>query len=62
MRNLWSYCGLVDAKITASDKDLPVNINGSEKWGRKYTAGYNDARTLFNFMFESSFFKFFKIR
>ena len=22
--NLWSYCGLVDAKIWASDKDLPV--------------------------------------
>ena len=24
MNNLPSYCGLVDAKITASDKDLPV--------------------------------------
>ena len=24
MKNLWSYCGLVDAKIRASDKDLPV--------------------------------------
>ena len=24
MNNLWSYCGLVDAKIRASDKDLPV--------------------------------------
>ena len=23
-KNLLSYCGLVDAKITASDKDLPV--------------------------------------
>ena len=23
MNNLWSYCGLVDAKIRASDKDLP---------------------------------------
>jgi hypothetical protein len=24
MNNLWSYCGLVDEKIRASDKDLPV--------------------------------------
>ena len=24
MSNLSSYCGLVDAKIRASDKDLPV--------------------------------------
>ena len=24
MNNLWSYCWLVDAKIGASDKDLPV--------------------------------------
>ena len=24
MNNLSSYCGLVDAKIEASDKDLPV--------------------------------------
>ena len=24
MKNLLSYCGLVDAKIRASDKDLPV--------------------------------------
>ena len=26
MNNLSSYCGLVDAKIRASDKDLPVHI------------------------------------
>ena len=25
MNNLLSYCGLGDAKIRASDKDLPVN-------------------------------------
>ena len=25
MNNLVSYCGLVDAKIRASDKDLPVS-------------------------------------
>ena len=24
MNNLLSYCGLVDAKLRASDKDLPV--------------------------------------
>ena len=26
MNNLSSYCGLVDAKIKASDKDLPVHV------------------------------------
>ena len=26
MNNLLSYCGLVDAKIRASDKDLPVQV------------------------------------
>ena len=25
MNNLLSYCGLIDAKIRASDKDLPVH-------------------------------------
>ena len=27
MNNLSSYCGLVDAKIRASDKELPVRTN-----------------------------------
>ena len=27
MNNLSSYCGLVDAKIRASDKDLPLKLN-----------------------------------
>ena len=27
MNNLWSCCGLVDAKIRASDKDLPVPLS-----------------------------------
>ena len=27
MNNLSSYCGLVDAKIRASDKDLPVTCS-----------------------------------
>ena len=26
MNNMSSYCGLVDAKIRASDKDLPVHM------------------------------------
>ena len=26
MNNLLSYCGLIDAKIRASDKDLPVHM------------------------------------
>ena len=26
MNNLLSYCGLVDARISASEKDLPVNV------------------------------------
>ena len=29
MNNLWSYCGLIDAKIRAFDKDLPVGIGSS---------------------------------
>ena len=31
MNNLSSYCGLVDAKIRASDKDLPVKLCINEK-------------------------------
>ena len=26
MHNILSYCGLVDARISASEKDLPVSI------------------------------------
>ena len=35
MNNLLSYRGLVDAKIRASDKDLPVLIEGAlwPVWG-----------------------------
>jgi hypothetical protein len=32
MNNLLSYCGLIDAKIRASDKDLPVTI-APNFWG-----------------------------
>ena len=31
MNNLLSYCGLVDAKIRASDKDLPVGGQKCQK-------------------------------
>ena len=31
MNNMLSYCGLVDAKISASDKDLPV-LKTSYHW------------------------------
>ena len=31
MNNLLSYCGLVDAKIRASDKDLPVQMKNDFK-------------------------------
>ena len=33
MNNLSSYCGLVDAKIGASDKDLPVCVQKAEQIG-----------------------------
>ena len=28
MNNLLSYCGLVDARISASEKDLPIHLCG----------------------------------
>ena len=31
MNNLLSYCGLVDAKIRASDKDLPVQAPSRDR-------------------------------
>ena len=37
MNNLLSYCGLVDAKIRASDKDLPV-LTGLKVKGAKAIA------------------------
>ena len=33
MNNLLSYCGLVDARISDSDKDLPVTLLNS--WAKK---------------------------
>ena len=45
MNNLSSHCGLVDAKISASDKGLPVRLDNfvsrltdlyHRRYGRKY--------------------------
>ena len=38
MNNLLSYCGLIDAKIRASDKDLPVT-KGKESAMKPYVSG-----------------------
>jgi hypothetical protein len=35
MNNLSSYCGLVDAKIRASEKDLPVLITPAGNYTTK---------------------------
>ena len=32
MINLLSYCGLVDVRIYASDKDLPVFLYNAQRW------------------------------
>ena len=40
MKNLLSYCGLVDAKITASDKDLPVLCLSSNSLDCYYADSY----------------------
>ena len=51
MNNLWSYCGLVDVRINASDKDLPVahlfygikmvkNCNCDENTGKSLTEAF----------------------
>ena len=37
MNNLLSYCGLVDAKIRASDKDLPVMVGFIQKMLVKFS-------------------------
>jgi hypothetical protein len=36
MNNLSSYCGLVDARISASEKDLPVRSDRSSKNNPKF--------------------------
>ena len=47
MNNLLSYCGLVDAKIRASDKDLPVTLTFNyRKFFKKISIGF---KSLFQF-------------
>ena len=51
MNNLSSYCGLVDAKIRASDKDLPVkqeNLGRSSNLSRFPWISFADANILFS--------------
>ena len=36
MNNLLSYCGLVDAKISSSDKDLPVHFGTAGRDKEKF--------------------------
>ena len=45
MNNLSSYCGLVDAKIRASHKDLPV-LARDQKIVRRNIAAVLDERSL----------------
>ena len=40
MNNLLSYCGLVDTRIRASNKDLPVYYNKSDSNQGNYIRGY----------------------
>ena len=42
MNNLLSYCGLIDAKIRASDNDLPVLQHRGEKLHGKLFHVIND--------------------
>ena len=51
MDNLSSYCGLVDAKIRASDKDLPVPhstayVNFRKQFNRKVQWKYSKKKSL----------------
>ena len=41
MNNLLSYCGLVDAKIRPSDKDLPVSVNFKIIYRWRIQVGYS---------------------
>ena len=37
MNNLLSHCGLIVAKIRASDKDLPLPVDLTNKWLENFT-------------------------
>ena len=45
MNNLLSYCGLVDVRINASDKDLPVTSNDALR--QSYNYGQISASILY---------------
>ena len=42
MNNLFSYCGLVDARISASEKDLPVS--SYYLWNERLRITYSSAQ------------------
>ena len=44
MNNLLSYCGLVDPKISASDKDLPVKVGKSQNQFLEFSILPNNER------------------
>ena len=46
MNNYLSYCGLLDAKIRASNRDLPVNIE-SELWSPQFSQKTNEIIRLY---------------
>ena len=48
MNNLLSYCGLVDAKIRSSDKDLPASTNILRKSHEKTSKGQLISTGLFD--------------
>ena len=52
MKNLLSYCGLVDARISASEKDLPVNPGISFFQKRNNLSFLDDAEKCQNSLLE----------
>ena len=65
MNNLSSYCGLVDARISASEKDLPVrakllpNLSRDKKYHQTITAQpcrLKDVSVLFFLWFQEIMF------
>ena len=48
MNNLLSYCGLVDARITGSDKDLPVRKQKTKPQKTRQTTKLQKSKTQKN--------------
>ena len=46
MNNLSSYCGLADAKMRASDKDLPVRVKAELESLEYYVKAHSQARLM----------------